>query len=274
MMGIRIVHLLNTAKMNLKKYKPANLKNIRLLLSVMLLINCILLVSCKKETMKEIYPASITFVNAVNDNTSGFYGFFKEGEPEEFAKLKRIVNNNYFHYATKYADPSIKFYINSDTLAKDKPALTPRLHVEAGGIYTHFIYGSKEQLKEKTIHESIPGYSRADSVTNVRMINLFEDRSIDIELLQPYAQILATDLKYEQLTGFIKLPCDKSVTAYQFQFRDHLTGNVLATFSNSISGPSADNRTQWIYRSTTLTLSGQWIDENTSNPQIFTVWHF
>jgi hypothetical protein len=247
-------------------------------LKAILLAGCFicLFVSCKKYAIEKQFPASLTIVNAINDNSSVLSPYFGEDRPKVFLKLIRLNSGYSYQYGTEKTDQPLKLFLNNDTLPKDRPIVDERIKLEAGEIYTHFIYGSATLPKEKTIKESIPGYSMYDSVTNLRIINLFENRSIDIVQIEPTIQTLASNLKYEELTGFIRLPFTSAVTNLQFEIRDHVTGIVLTSFyapDPNIPGLQIALR-DWLYRSNTLTVTGKWNDASSFNAKAAQVRHF
>lgn len=235
-----------------------------------------LLTSCKKYVREEQYPASLTIVNALNDNTTPFYIYFGEDRPKLFLKLQRLYSGNFLQYGTEKREQPVSLFLNADTLAKDQPAITNRLPLEEAGIYTHFIYGGAGQFKTKTVKENIPGFSMYDSVTNLRVVNFFENRSIDVIQILPTVKTLATDVKYEEITSFQKLPFTNAVTNFRFEIRDHATGTVLTTFySPRIDIPGSEiPRSEWLYRSRTLSVSGKWNNTSSFNAAVAAVNHF
>jgi hypothetical protein len=247
-------------------------------LKTILLAGCFvcLLVSCKKYVTERQFPASLTIVNAINDNSSMLSPYFGEDRPKFFFKLIRLNSGYSYQYGTEKTDQSLKLFLNNDTLPKDRPILEERIKLEAGEIYTHFIYGSLNQLKEKTIKESIPGFSMNDSVTNLRVINLFENRSIDVVQIEPTIQTIASNLKYEELTDFIRIPFTSTVISFRFEIRDHITGTVLTSFyapAPNIPGLQIAFR-DWLYRSRTLTVTGKWNDASSFTAKVSDVRHF
>lgn len=56
--------------------------------------------SCKKELREEIFPASLTIVNGINDNTSFLTAYFGDSKPKVYGRLSYIASGNAYDYAT------------------------------------------------------------------------------------------------------------------------------------------------------------------------------
>ncbi len=194
--------------------------------------------SCKKQQREEKFPASVSVVNGINDNSSFLSAYFGESQPRIYARLAYIKHGDVFEYATDKTDMPLRLFRNYDTLHADKPFLQTRLPLEAGGIYTHFIYGSPGKVMQKTVKEQIPPRSMSDSTVNLRIINLFDNRAIDVIQLEPEAKTMASNLAYDQLTSFMKVPVNASVASFRFEVRDHASGALIATYSNRTFFPA------------------------------------
>ncbi|MBP1650754.1 MAG: hypothetical protein H6Q26_911 [Bacteroidetes bacterium] len=231
--------------------------------------------SCKKELREEIFPASLTIVNGISDNTSILTAYFGNSQPRIYATLAYIGSSSAFNYATDQMNLPFTLFRNYDTLQPDKPFLKTSLQLETGGIFTHFVYGSPTQVKQKTVKEQLPAYSLNDSVANLRIINLFDNRSIDVLELEPEAVSLVTDLAYEQLSDFIKVPVNASVQNFRFEVRDHTTGTTLATMSEvNIYPGSATLNTQWLFKARTMLVTGSWTTESVFSARAKSIGHF
>lgn len=257
-------------------YTSNNEKNSRVFAGIAM-VACFLLVftSCKKEVRVAQYPASVTFVNGLNDNSSSIRYYFGEGSPKYFKTLVQTSSGFSHQYGTEKTDLPVQMFFNADTLQKEKPGISNRLRLESGSIYTHFVYGSITGVKEKTVRENIPGYSAKDSVTNIRIINLFENRSVDVLLIEPDPKTIATDLKYEALTDFLRIRCTGNVPYYTFQVKDHATGTLLTTFTrtNAPAGTTIASG-DWLFRSKTLMVTGKWNSVSDFNAKSGTISHF
>jgi hypothetical protein len=231
--------------------------------------------SCKKDVPEEIFPASLTIVNGISDNTSILTAYFGDSQPKMYITLSYIGSSRSFDYATDKMNQPVTLFRNYDTLQPDKPFLKTSLQLEAGGIFTHFVYGSPTQVKQKTVKEQLPAYSLNDSVANLRIINLFDNRTIDVLELEPVAETLVTDLAYEQLTGFIKVPVNASVQNFRFEVRDHATGATLATMSEvNIYPGSITLNTQWLFKARTMLVTGTWTADGVFSASAKSIGHF
>ena len=232
-------------------------------------------ISCKKELREEIFPASLTIVNGVNDTTSFLTVYFGNSQPKIYGRLSYISNGSSFDYATDKMNQPVTLFRNNDTLQPNKPFLKTNLELAPGGIFTHFVYGSPTQVKQKTIKEQLPPRSLNDSVAHLRIINLFDNRPIDVVQLEPVAGTMVSNLAYEQLSGFIKVPVNASVMNFRFEVRDHATGIRLATMSdiNIYPGTTTQN-TQWLFKARTMLVTGTWTSEGVFSARATSIGHF
>jgi hypothetical protein len=209
--------------------------------------------SCKKEFPAEIFPASLTIVNGINDNTSFLSAYFGNSQPKFYNILAYISNGSSLDYGTNKMDQPLTLFINYDTLQPNKAFLKTSLKLEPGGIFTHFIYGSPTGVKQKTVKEQLPSRSLTDSVANLRIINLFDNRPIDVVQLEPVPGTMVANLPYEQLTDFIKVPVNASVMNFRFEVRDHATGVKLATMTEQNIFPgSVTMNSAWLFKARSL----------------------
>ncbi|MBS0030570.1 hypothetical protein ACTJJ0_26290 [Chitinophaga sp. 22321] len=231
--------------------------------------------SCKKELREEIFPASLTIVNGINDNASFLTAYFGNSQPRIYGRLSYIGSGSSYDYATNKMDQPVTLFRNNDTLQPNNPFLKTSLELTPGGIFTRFVYGSPTQVKQKTIKEQLPSRSLNDSVAQLRVINLFDNRPIDVVQLEPVAGTMVTNLAYEQLSGFIKVPVNASVKNFRFEVRDHATGLTLATMSeiNIYPGTTTQN-TQWLFKARTMLVTGTWTAENVFSARAKSIGHF
>lgn len=231
--------------------------------------------SCKKESREEIFPASLTIVNGINDNTSFLTVYFGNSQPKFYGRLSYIGSGNSFDYATDKMNQPVTLFRNYDTLQPNNPFLKTTLELDTGGIFTHFVYGSPAKVKQKTIKEQLPPRSLNDSVAHLRIINLFDNRPIDVVQLEPVPGTMVTNLAYEQLSGFIKVPVNASVNNFRFEVRDHATGVTLATMSevNIYPGTTTQN-TQWLFKARTMLVTGTWTAAGVFSARVKSIGHF
>ncbi|MEI3800507.1 MULTISPECIES: hypothetical protein [unclassified Chitinophaga] len=231
--------------------------------------------SCKKESREEIFPASLTIVNGVNDNTSFLLAYFGNSQPKYYSRLSYIVSGSSFDYATDKMNQTVTLFRNYDTLQPNNPFLKTTLQLDPGGIYTHFVYGSPAKVQQKTVKEQLPSRSLTDSVVNLRIINLFDNRPIDVVQLKPVPGTMVTNLDYEQLTGFIKVPVTASVDSFRFEVRDHATGVTLTTLSDvNITPGSPTPNTLWLFKARTMLVTGTWTTAGVFSARAKTIGHF
>ncbi|MCW3464767.1 hypothetical protein [Chitinophaga nivalis] len=231
--------------------------------------------SCKKELPQAIFPASLTIVNGVNDNTSFLTAYFGNAQPKYYNRLSYIGSGNSYDYATDKMEQPVTLFRNNDTLQPGKFFLKTSLQLEPGGIFTQFVYGSPTQVKQKTIKEQLPPRSLHDSVAHLRIINLFDNRSIDVVQLEPVAVTMVTNLAYEQLSDFIKVPVNASVKNFRFAVKDHATGVALDTLSEiNISPGSTTLSVQWLFKARTMLVTGTWTNASVFSARAKSIGHF
>lgn len=231
--------------------------------------------ACKKEQPAAIFPASLTLVNGLSDNTSYLTVYFGSTQPKYYARLMYIGSGSYFGYATGETNLPVTLFRNNDTLQPNKPFLKTSLPLEAGGIYTYFVYGSTSDVKQKTVKEQLPSRSLSDSVANLRVINLFDNRPIDVVELEPVEETLVANLAYEALSDFIKVPANLSVQNFRFEVRDHATGATLTTMSdvNVYPGTTTLN-TGWLFKARTMVVTGTWTSESVFSARAKSIGHY
>jgi len=231
--------------------------------------------SCKKELREEIFPASLSIVNGINDNTSFLTVYFGNSQPKIYGRLSYIYNGTSFDYATDKINQPVTLFRNNDTLQPNNPFLKTNLQLEPGGIYTHFVYGSPAKVKQKTVKENLPARSLSDSVVNLRIINLFDNRPIDVLQLEPVPGTMVSNLAYEELSGFIKVPVNASVKNFRFEVKDHATGVTLTTMSEvNIYPGSTTQNAQWLFKARTMLVTGTWTSGSTFSAVAKSIGHF
>lgn len=232
--------------------------------------------SCKKEMPAEIFPASLSIVNAINDNSSNLSVYFGETQPKIYAILSYINNGGIQYYVTGKTSQPITVYRNNDTLQHSgSPFAKNRLELEQGGIYTHFIYGSPAMPIQKTIKEKLPARSINDSVANLRIANFFENRSVDVIQLEPVPGVMVSNLAYEQVTDFIKIPANMSVSNFRFEIKDHATGETLTTLTDiNIYPGTVVPAVAWLFKARTMLVKGTWTGPGNFAANATTVGHY
>lgn len=231
--------------------------------------------SCKKQMPPEIFPSSLTIVNAVNDNSSFLTVYYGETQPKIYALLSFIKNGDYYDFVTGKTSQPITVYRNNDTLHTSSPFVKNRLDLEPGGIYTHFIYGSPAKPLQKTIKEQLPARSLNDSVAHLRIANFFDNRSVDVIQLEPVPGTMVSNLAYEQVSGFIKVPVTRSVQNFRFEIKDHATGETLTTLTetNLYPGTVVPN-VAWLFKARTMLVKGTWTGPGNFAANATTVGHY
>lgn len=216
------------------------------------------LASCEKRTFDGT-PANLQFYNSMDDGIDLVVNM-KGTHPIPYASALTLFNKDYREAQSrtlvdKGSNP-LSLYALPDTLPKDLPALSLNLELVEGAIYSLFIFGNKSSVEYLLHKDAIPPISLVDSVTNIRVVNLSGDQKISVNLKGKSTGSLVAGLPFKQLSGFMKLPADQSVSEYIFEIRDADTGDFLAAYTASDIN-KFENNNKWLNQSTTLVFSGQ-----------------
>ena len=188
-------------------------------------------VACKKNT-DYTAPGSLNYVNAVVN---------AEILTADFGIDKRLVFYDVTQ-AFRYATPTqynfqslppgqnkLDIYGYGDTTEHDVPLASVVLDVKPADMYTLFLSGDKVQTDTVLIKEQFPGYAANDSSFSVRFLNLSRGTNPITAEIDGEARPGATGIAYKARTGWASLSARSTVDNYQIQFRDQVTGNILAT---------------------------------------------
>jgi hypothetical protein len=220
----------------------------------------ILAYSCSKETTTVPGGASLTLVNTIV-GSKPLVANFDGGN-------KIYYNNTVFKvsYGTFSSTNQLSSYIGDqhlvlreDTLASSRELLNLKFNIPVGSINSLLLVGTNDAPDTLFIKENIPYYNASETVAGIRFINLSPGStpvSVNIQG-KPNGSELSS-LSYKSRTAFIRYPATSDVTNYVFEFRNALTGALIASYT--AKGVGADGLdyapNNWLYRNNTLALIG------------------
>ena len=215
--------------------------------------------SCKKNEVSAGNPATLSVFNALEDGTHCYIDL--SGSRSAPFRTSRTLfnknfalNNNVFNMNA--GTQPVAFYSTLDTLPKDAPVIDADLNIEQGVIYSMFLYGSKSAADYYLIKEQIPASNEKDSVTFIRFANFSEEQDVSINLKDEPAGSFAQQLPKLSLSEFTQLKSDRSVTGYEFEIRDRVSGDLLTTYT--VAEVYGIGPLVWFNKAYTLVLTGKY----------------
>lgn len=201
-------------------------------LSLILILS--MLSSCKKRVF-EGTPGTVLLFNAMNDgvnvitNLSGTSNFRYNAALNVFNKQFNTVDK----INIRQSPQPLALYAYPDTLSTNAPVMNLSLDVKQGEIFSLFLFGEKKTAQYLLHKDIIPSGSTLDSLTFIRFINLSEGQNVKINFRDNTPGSLVNNLVFKQVSEFIPLSANKSVSEYVFEVRDSQTDNLLASYTAS-----------------------------------------
>lgn len=214
--------------------------------------------ACKKTNTYDGHPATFQLFNGLNDGTQ-LYVTLSEKPPTFRSTMvagnKEFTLRNNVVYVSKLPE-TLNFYAAPDTLPHNSPIISEALNVKPGSVYSMFIYGNKTAPAYSITEDHFPVVDiRGDSVTFIRFANFSEGQSISVNLKGKPNGSFIQNLSFKSLSDFEKLPADRSVSEYEFEVRNQVTGTILYTYTaTGISQGGFMN--MWVYKPNTLVFTG------------------
>jgi hypothetical protein len=234
--------------------------------------------ACSKNEVTTGSPATVQIYNALNDGTALYVDRSEEG-PVYF-KFNRLLTSNTYVLGmnVQYFDipnPTIAFYSAPDTLTKDAPLLKSVFNFDPGGIYSLFVYGSKATPGYTIMKDIIPPLKGVDSVTNIRFANFSEDQAISINLKDQPSGSFISEVSLGTASAFIELSANNAVAKYDFEIRDQITGELLASFTaDKVNDHTNNNGSNlWYNKSNTLVFVGKKGETGLLLPRVIKMSH-
>jgi hypothetical protein len=151
---------------------------------------------------------------------------------------------------------------NSDTTSigskESELMFSDELKFIAGNLYSLFITGKDTTSPDFLfVADNVP--LRTDSTVGIRFVNLSEgSENISVDIRSKANGSEVPSLAYKGNTNFMSYPATSSVSSYVFEFRDAVSGILLASYT--LSGVNTDNSAsanKVLFRNITIALIGQ-----------------
>lgn len=234
--------------------------------------------SCKKKAY-EGNPATIQVFNAM-DNGLRLYANLSGVHPIQY-KTSLLVGNKFYmldnNLITTTSYPQrIDFYSIPDTMPHDRPLLNVNAAINAGEIYSLFLYGDKSTPGYSLVKDNIPAINRQDSTTHLRFANFSEAQAISVNIQGQANGSFIQNLSFKSLSDFVELDADITVANYVFEIRNQATGALLATFTTFGLNPAGGypgSVNNWIFKSNTIVFTGKPGSAFPNSPRVSTMNH-
>lgn len=219
-------------------------------------------ISCKKDNLP-VESASLTMVNAVSGSRPLSINFSSEG-PVNYKDGKKLNYSEPYrgevYLMVSYAGPQrLRLFQYPDTTTKDVPLFDLQLNQPIGSIGTLFLTGKVEAPDTLLTRDIIPFFPAADSAMAIRFVNLSpgsDPVSINIKGLANGSEI--SSIAYKKVTGFKNYPVKSGMEDYVFEFRNTVSGNLLASVTTTnLWVPDVTAPSNWLFHSFTLVLAGE-----------------
>jgi hypothetical protein len=222
-----------------------------------LLVFATLCWACKKQTVYNGQPLSIAVFNGLNDG-AWVYGNYSGSRPVAYI-YSQLIGNGGGALTVSFEEPQVRarYFVFPDTLETDKPVFDKELEVVNGKSYSLYLMGEKTQADYLFFENKFKVYQAGDSVTYLQVVNISNDQPVSINLKGEPKGSLIDRLAYKEASLFLELNVDHHHTAYEFEFRDAATGDLLFTeLVDDIDGASIGvNR--FLYKNWAMVFAGK-----------------
>ncbi|WEK34862.1 MAG: hypothetical protein P0Y53_20435 [Candidatus Pseudobacter hemicellulosilyticus] len=218
--------------------------------------------ACKKTQEPGDQPASLGILNAIPGSTSLVTNFAGTTPITWYLDANKLFYNQFNLvniFSISRREQPLALYNYPDTTASSKPLYSFQLKLAPGDIRTLFLVGSLSEPDTFMVQDAPPYHAVADSSMAIRLANLAPDNgpvSVTITGGDYNNQVLADNLAYKTVTGFIRLPAGSGVINYLVEFKDQATGTLQAAYTFYNVGTITQNNSVRS-RSFTLGLTGK-----------------
>ena len=221
-----------------------------------LLVIAALCWACKKQTVYKGQPLSIAVFNGLNDGVL-VYGNYSGSQPVTY-KFSQLIGNG-GALTVSFEEPRVRarYFADPDTLETDEPVFDKDLEVAQGKSYSLYLMGEKPHADYLFFENKFNVYKAGDSVTYLQVVNISNDQPVSVNIKGEPKGSLIDRLAYKEVSPFLELNVDHNHTAYEFEFRDAATGDLLfTTLVDDIAGASSGvNR--FLYKNWALVFTGK-----------------
>jgi Domain of unknown function (DUF4397) len=132
------------------------------------------------------------------------------------------------------------------------------LNFAAGNLYSLFITGADTTSPDYLFVQDTVR-KRTDSTAGIRFVNLSAGSNpVSVDIQGQANGSVIPSLAYKGITGFLSFPAISTISSYIFEFRDAVSGNLLASYT--LSGVNTNSTTvsnTVLFRNLTIALIGQ-----------------
>lgn len=214
-----------------------------------LFVFLIALASCKKQVVVEPDFAVLQMYGWIA-NHGVVVTNFNETPLVNYSEAARVSSAENGYYMHKYYISSpvqpLSLYAYPDTFPKSQPVLKMYLKLEQRQIYSLFLSGATTSLDTLLVKDNLPVISQADSASSIRFVNLMSGGPVSINLKgEPYGSVIQS-LSYMTVSAYKDFPVKDNTESYEFEVRDAVTNELLATeLYDNING-KLDGNHQWL----------------------------
>ena len=247
----------------------------------------VLLTACNKDPEILTPGASLAIIAAIPDADRLYTSFAGTDRLESYVSSSVLNYSNYtgtgrasIAFTRPAGDQRLAFYRRTDTVNPGKPLMALNIPLKVSGIYSLFLTGTAAAPDTIFMEDIIPWHSIKDSVTGLRFINLSPGSNpISINIAGKIQGSEVDQLPYKSVTAFTMYPADASINDYTFEFRDKVSGKLLATYNTGKMNKYASTArltevNKWLFRNSTLVFLGLPDGQGVQAQKVAIVNHF
>lgn len=209
---------------------------------------------CTKQKSPESNPSTIFVFNAleggvsVRANLSGVH-------PVKYFTALHLLNRSRIALFSGQPVQPIAFYAQADTMPGDAPVWSDNLELERGKSYSLFLVTGDKGGEGIFMKDNIPAPQK-DSVTYLRFANMSNGAAISVNIKGQPNGSLINSLNWKEVSPFLSIPINKSISSIVFEVRNAATGNLIAEhISNDVNVYQWTN--SYLHVPWTLVLTGK-----------------
>lgn len=233
----------------------AMIKCVKQTFTIVVLFGLLNFSSCKKIEQEVQKVSSLTLVHAVV-NAGILKTNFKGREPIRYATARGINfgvwNTDFYQYTINTRNKELGLFHMPDTLIDSEPLFLIPLDATKAPIQTIFLTGTLERPVYQLVEEHLPRLSPVDSLVGVRFVHLAPGQQ-QISVFERTGNRFQEGLNYLDVTqsDFHMISARKGAGPYVFEFKDTVTGQLLADFNFD---PANESLNSAIYRNRCISI--------------------
>ncbi|MDR6786113.1 hypothetical protein ABIE26_004832 [Pedobacter africanus] len=221
--------------------------------------------SCKKDTVKPGQGTSrLNIVNLItvdSDLLVNFNGTGLSSKTKFYKQLYSLYYRNNQFTASYIGQQKLGLYRPADTVQGGKPLFNLILNLRVNTMNTLFLTGTEQAPDTLFTTNQLPYHVPADSTMGIRFVNVsLGGNPVSVNLAGQANGSAAANLPYKSATGYKNYATRSAIASYTFEFRDGVTGELLATHKldgiNAIGTPDTGGPNRWLNNNITLALYG------------------